>query len=399
MPEPGDDASVLVVDDNPANLDLLAQILGARGYRVRAVPSGAMALSSARLSPPDLILLDIKMPDLDGYATCQALKAEAATRDIPVIFISALDEAWDKVKAFQAGGSDYLTKPFYAEEVLVRARHQILLRRLQASLQERSASLAAANLELLELGKFKERFTAMVVHDLRSPLTSIGVILEALPLQADPAARERLAGLGQQALRNLLDLVNNLMEVSRGTEREIQVQAEPVRLPDLVQWAREAFLPQLEARRLRLDLAVAPDLPVLQADPKLVQRAVGNLVGNAIKFTPVGGEIGLHVGVLACYGVEERRSWLALSVKDSGRGIPEQELPFIFDPFHQVRVKDGNAGFGLGLAIVQRIMAAHRGRATVQSREGAGSTFTLLFPLPETGAGGAPARDGNGISG
>jgi sigma-B regulation protein RsbU (phosphoserine phosphatase) len=139
------EADILVVDDTPANLRLLAGMLGQRGYRVRPVPSGKLALRAIASAPPDLILLDIRMPEMDGYQVCQRLKADEGTRDIPVIFISALDELGDKVRAFQAGGVDYVTKPFQFEEVLARVETHLALRRLQVRLEEANRELEAAN--------------------------------------------------------------------------------------------------------------------------------------------------------------------------------------------------------------------------------------------------------------
>ncbi len=164
---------ILVVDDTPDNLHLLSTMLTEQGYKVRGAISGQMALMGAQAQPPDLILLDLNMPQMNGYAVCEALKVDPRTQDIPVIFISALDEVWDKVKAFNAGGVDYITKPFHLEEVVVRVESQLMLRRLQKTLQEQNhrlrqevadriqaeASLAEANQELRRYAEELERLT------------------------------------------------------------------------------------------------------------------------------------------------------------------------------------------------------------------------------------------------
>ena len=381
MSEPADEAAILIVDDNPANLDLLAQMLRTRGYRTRAVPSGAMAIESARFAPPDLVLLDIKMPGLDGYETCQAFKADPELREIPVIFISALDDAWDKVRAFQVGGADYLTKPFYAEEVLVRVRHQVLLQRMKQELIARARTLEEANLKLLEMDKMKERFTAMLVHDLRSPLTAISTAVSMIEEERQIPIGQ-VVQLAKRSLQNIFDMINDLMEVFRTSGSELRVDLEPARIVSIIQWTCEERQPEAAKKGICLALEMPPSLPEVQADIALVERMLGNLLGNAIKFTPPGGSVQVTAEEEQGSGVEQSQRWLALRVKDTGRGIPPDKLPFIFDPFMQVMRQDTGLGFGLGLAIVQRIMAAHKGRVTVQSQEGVGTTFSLLFPLP-----------------
>ena len=381
MQETMQEASILIVDDNPANLDLLAQILRTRGYRTRAVPSGAMAIESARLSPPDLILLDIKMPGLDGYETCRILKTDKGLQGIPVIFISALDDAWDKVRAFEVGGADYLTKPFYAEEVLVRVRHQVLLERMKRELVERARTLEEANLKLLEMDKMKERFTAMLVHDLRSPLTSISTAMDMID-EGRPIPIGQVVQLAKRSLQNILDMINDLMEVFRTSGRELCLELEVIQLAEVTRWTCQDKQPEAARKRIDLELDLPAGLPEVHVDVPLVERMLNNLLGNAIKFTPEGGRVQVVLEEERGTGVEQGRRWLALRVKDTGRGIPPEKLPFIFDPFMQVMRQDTSLGFGLGLAIVQRVMAAHKGRVSVQSQEGIGSTFSLLFPLP-----------------
>ncbi len=165
---------VLIVDDTPANLRLLYGMLGEQGYKVRLSPNGKLALMNAQAVPPDLILLDINMPGLSGYEVCEQLKADPRTRDIPVIFISALDQTEDKVKAFTLGGVDYVTKPFQVEEVLARVETHLALYTLQRQLAAANAELQEANAELEASNADLQAFAHTVAHDLKSPL---GIIL------------------------------------------------------------------------------------------------------------------------------------------------------------------------------------------------------------------------------
>ena len=165
--------NILVVDDTPANLRLLARILSEHGYKVRLIPNGSLVKGAIQTAPPDLILLDIKMPGLNGYEVCQRLKEDEQTRDIPVIFISALDETIDKVKAFGIGGVDYITKPFQLEEVLARVETHLSLRNLQRQYQQANAELLASNAALAASNQELDAFAHMVAHDLKNPLSLV----------------------------------------------------------------------------------------------------------------------------------------------------------------------------------------------------------------------------------
>ncbi len=367
MPDP-ENAAILILDDNPANLDMLEQLLSSCQYQVCAVPSGRLCLDSARHFPPDLIMLDIKMPEMDGYEVCRTLKADPALMDIPVIFLSALDDVWDKAEAFRTGGADYITKPFQAEEVLARVAYQVQLR-------QRTRSLELAHQKLLEMDRMKERFTAMLVHDLRSPLTAISCALEMA--QEEGGIPGDVLQAAQGAMESVMGLIKDLLDVFRTAKDELPLELQLISASELTRKAHRAHLPDSARRGIELELTVPPALPDLRADPRFVERALGNLLGNALKFTPRGGRVLLSADVRE----ESGERWLTLSVKDSGRGIPVDKLSAVFEPFSQVLGRDAGAGVGLGLAIVQRIMTAHGGRASVQSQEGTGSTFTLQFPL------------------
>jgi PleD family two-component response regulator len=187
-------ADILIVDDTPANLNVLSAILGKRGYRVRPAINGALALKAAQKAAPDLILLDVQMPEMDGYQVCRQLKGDAQTRDIPVIFISALDDVLDKVEAFQVGGVDYITKPFQIEEVLARVENQLALHQQREAI----ATLLARN----------EQLIALATQDLRPQLGQIAVWAAALRDGGDTALAEQIRASAREmsaALDGLLE--------------------------------------------------------------------------------------------------------------------------------------------------------------------------------------------------
>lgn len=371
--------TVLVVDDAPDDLKLLSGLLK-ESYRLKIANGGEKALGIARVEPPDLILLDILMPGMDGFEVCTVLKQEARLKDIPVVFISALDDVWDKVKAFRVGGADYVTKPFQAEEVLARVDYQLQLRGLRRQLEERNRILEDAYARLQELDQLKASFTAMMVHDLRSPLTGIQTLLDLYESQGS-IKPERLAHC-HQALQDILSMLNDLMELFRSEGGKIPLDVRRMAPKAIFEAVLDAFSPRASARGVTLELACPGLLPEIEVDPQKVNRILSNLIDNALKYTPPGGRILLDVCEVDGGGVDLGLRWLSISVTDTGQGIAPELLPYIFDPYRQTSKHDANLGFGLGLAIVQRLMAAHRGRVTVKSQIGVGTSFNLLFPIP-----------------
>lgn len=370
---------ILIVDDQAMNLDALSRLLQIRHYETAMVESGAEALEAVRAQPPDLILLDINMPGMDGFETCSRLKADPEMADIPVIFLSALGDSLDKVKAFKAGGADYVVKPFQVDEVAVRIAHQLRLQRLQAQLEDRNHHLEEAYLKLQELDHLKAGFTAMLIHDLRSPLTVLGVALETYASTGKlPGRLQEQAGQAYEKLRTLLEEV---LEVFRSEGGGMILSLDSVDPQDLAHRALSGL--EVSARAKGVDL-VPPkpgEHPALRVDGAKLERALANLVANAIKFTAAGGRVELNLALQEGQGVEAGLRFLAFTVKDTGRGIPADQLPYIFDPYRQTAKGDADLGFGLGLAIVQRIVAAHHGRLGVQSQVGVGTEFTLALPL------------------
>ncbi|WP_243383976.1 hybrid sensor histidine kinase/response regulator [Geothrix alkalitolerans] len=368
---------ILIVDDNAANLDLLGAVLRERQYRVRAVPSGAMALAAARRHPPELVMLDVNMPGMDGYETCEAFKQDPVLARIPIIFISALDDPLDKVRAFQVGGRDYVTKPFSAEEVLVRVEHQVNLGRLQRELEIQNQNLVDANLKLKEVNTLKTNFTTMLVHDLRSPLTVLRLVLERL--------REGSAGDGaldkaEASVGRIKTLLDEMLEIYRSESGQLPMEFGEI---EPGPWLKALMAPYpLRAASAGLEFQVGiPDgLPMIRADVSKLDRVLVNLVDNAFKFTPRGGAVRVEAGIEFGSGVEAGLRFLRLSVIDTGRGIPAGDLPYIFDPFRQSERSDASKGVGLGLAIVQRLVAAHKGQIRAQSQVGFGSSFSILLP-------------------
>ena len=371
-------SSILVVDDTPANLRLLSGMLEEQGYRVRPAPNGRLALRSAKDDPPDLILLDIMMPGMDGCEVCRCLKEDEDLRDIPVIFISALTETFDKVKAFRIGGMDYITKPFQFEEVRARVETHIGLRRLQIELEARNQELAHRNEELVRLEKLRDDLTHMIVHDLNNPLTAILGRAQLMRLSDEPLTETQQKSLLciEQAGNKLSRMIRNLLDISRMEEGRLELKWKPVRMEEIVQACVAEVKAMKASESHHVTVQMASDLPLVNGDRDLLSRVVMNLLCNGMRYTPVGGEI--HVEI-------ERSSEgeVQISVSDTGPGIAEEFQERVFEKFWQVEAKEAGqrVGSGLGLAFCRMAVDAHGGRIWVESEVGKGSTFRFTIPV------------------
>jgi len=356
--------NILVVDDTPANLQLLTEMLKERGYKVRPAPSGELALRGARAAPPDLILLDITMPGMDGFEVCSHLKADERLREIPVLFISALNETSDKVRAFQAGGVDYVTKPFNIEEVEARVRTHLDLRR-----QRRE--LAAGLARMRELEKLRDSLTHMIAHDMKSPLSAIQMTLELIEplLPASDAGAARVLHGAKVSVSTILEMIAQMLDVSRMEAGALKPVFAPGNVPETVRSAVEAQRILAGDRRL----VFASGGPFLtDFDAELLRRVVGNLVGNAVKFTRPEGEIRITV--------TPKGEAVRVEVADDGVGIAPEHHARIFTKFGQVEGPGARAGTGLGLTFARMAVEAHGGEIGMDSAQGRGSTFWLTLP-------------------
>jgi two-component system sensor histidine kinase/response regulator len=359
-------ASILIVDDTIDNLRLMTSMLSQQGYEARPVPNGRLALQAVEHDPPDLILLDINMPAMNGYEVCERLKAQASTRDIPVIFVSALDETMDKVKAFGVGGSDYVTKPLQYEEVFARVECQLALRRAHLELETSYRNLR-------ELEQLRDNLVHMIVHDMRSPL---GVLLahgfflkQNLGTRISPEHAQDIDAL-LEAGERLESMASNVLDVSRLESARMPVEATSCDLDELVQ----TVVGSLQALQPERSIVVDTRGSVAtRCDRVLIMRVIENLIGNGLKHTPAGRP--LHVSIL------EERASVRVSVQDEGPGIPADFQDKVFEKFGALAVpRQHFHSVGLGLAMCKLTLAAHGGAIGVESQEGHGSRFWFTLP-------------------
>jgi two-component system sensor histidine kinase/response regulator len=367
--------SVLIVDDTPNNLRLLSAMLRREGHDVRIAITGTAALKTIRVELPDLILLDINMPQMDGYEICKLLKANEQSCDIPVIFLSAFDGAIDKVKAFQVGGADYIAKPFQIEEVLARVHHQLTLQSMKHDLETAKADALRALERERELNRLKSEFISILSHDFRTPLTSIQGFSHLL--QEHVMGRQLLSTEKQEryfnkidgAVEHLLQLLDKILLVSTHNSEDISCQPVLVDLQIFCQHLVETLQPSF---RCPIRITCQSERTQAEVDPILLQQILTNLLANAVKYSPDGEEV--------CLDFYCQEDSVRFQVRDRGIGIPEKNLLHIFEMFYRCSNVGSIDGTGLGLAAVKKCVEVHQGKISVESQEGVGSTFTVVLP-------------------
>ncbi len=387
-------ASILIVDDIIDNLKVLSTTLEQQNYKVRCAKNGFMALQAARKIFPDLILLDIQMPDLNGYEVCQRLKADPQTRHIPVIFLSALDDVLDKQKAFAVGGVDYITKPFEVEEVLARVATHLELQNVRQFLEEqvkkRTIELTKALKQADAANIAKSQFIANMSHELRTPLSAIigySEILEEeskdLDIEKEQIFLPDLEKIHSSA-HHLLEIINNILDLSKIEAGKMELYLEKAEISAILEEVVGIIQPLVHQNLNTLIVEYPKRSITLYTDVFKVRQSLLNLLSNANKFTTVG-EITLSV---KC-DRRNQQDYIYFQVKDNGIGITETEMKKLFTAFGQVdsSISRKYGGTGLGLILTQEFCQMMGGEIMVESTPGKGSCFTIKLPaivdLPE----------------
>ncbi|VXD16647.1 Histidine kinase response regulator hybrid protein [Planktothrix serta PCC 8927] len=364
---------ILIVDDTPDNLRLLSKTLSEQGYEVQCAINGKLALMAVKHEPPDLILLDIKMPEMDGYQVCEVLKSQEKTAGIPVIFLSALDDVFDKVKAFTVGGVDYITKPFQVEEVFARIENQLTIRRLQKQLQDKNLKLEHLNQELQRSNRELEEFAYVVSHDLQQPLQTITGFAELLlalksEINLEQEADEYVAPILDEGIR-MQELIKDLLEYSRvGTKKR---KFEATDCQDVFRKSLAHLHSAIEESRA---IITSEPLPTVMADRIQMGQLFQNLIGNGIKYQRPNVQPKIVISVQ-----EKPQEWL-FKVEDNGIGIKPENFDRIFQVFQRLHTNQEYPGTGVGLAICKKIIDRHRGKIWIESEWGIGTTFYFTLP-------------------
>lgn len=379
---PGHQGNIMIVDDNPANLKLLEEMLLQRGHQVRSFPLGRLALAAALKTPPSLFLLDINMPEMNGYEVCKRLKCSEVLSGIPVIFLSALNETQDKVAAFRSGAVDYISKPFQFEEVHARVETHLKIHGLQCALRlqnerletavaARTCELAEANQRLKILDRSKSEFLSLISHELRTPLNGLlgvgEIMLEEVPSTQE---NEELREVFQDSARRILSIVDDALllteiDVSGKQFRFAQVSLRAVLSLAIVKTAEFAASSgvgvALPAPSMEFDFVLG--------DKNLLVRAFAALLETAIRFSGKGETVYVAQDV--------RPDWVRVVIDSRGKTIPGAALPKFFDLFAIGEAGTPGRDLGLGPAVAYRILSLFGASAGVENRDLSGITLTL----------------------
>ena len=372
-------AGILIVDDNSENLTVLSSLLS-KEYDVSVAKSGERALEilqSGRLF--DLILLDIIMPEMDGFKLCSLIKADERFKDIPIIFISALTEIESKVKGFQMGGVDYITKPFQKEEVLARVKTHLTIRELTSELIEKNKRLEETNKKLMELERLRENLTNMIIHDMRSPLTAIMSMFELLKMELEGKAEPQVMhyiGSGMSSAKSLIEMINSLLDISRLEEGKMPLEISRNRIGEIVDDAMKSLEPLIIGSKYEVRVEKnGLENVVVNCDREIIKRVILNLVTNSLKHSMSKSPIKVTVSL--------EDGFVVVSVIDDGIGIPKEYHQKIFEKFGQVEMRERRQKYstGLGLTFCKLAIEAHNGRIGLESEAGKGSRFFFMLPV------------------
>lgn len=361
---------ILIVDDDRINIRILSSILQNEGFVITESDSGESALALYDEIKPDLVLMDVMLPGIDGFAVCRELRERHGDNAAPVIFITAKTESDDIVEGLAAGGVDYLPKPFRRKESLARIRTHLQNRILSEQQKALVEQLKAVN-------QAKNKLLGMAAHDLRNPLASIrglaeflcdGTVGQLTPDQHD------LANTIFETSQSMLTLLNELLDVATIEAGELKLHKEPHNLSELLEKA--VYLNNINAARKNTKIHYSPpeEAPIVRIDPAKIKQVIDNLLSNAVKYSPPGSNVNVRIsGYHPAFTV---------AVQDQGPGIPENERHQLFKDFMTLSAKPtgGEKATGLGLAICRKIVEAHRGAITATNLPQGGCEFSVMLP-------------------
>ena len=383
MSETGN-GNILVVDDTPQTLQLLVAILSGANYTVRPADSGALALASVLAYPPELVLLDVNMPEMSGFEVCRQLKQNPATQAIPVVFLSGLTDLDDRVQGFQLGAVDFVAKPFQRDELLARVSTHLQLARLQKDLisevAKQTRDLQGAYQELAKASRLKDEFLSTMSHELRTPLTAVIGMAQILhagaygPLNREQAeAIEVVEGSG----RKLLQMINDILDYNQVDAGKVELQLAECPIVELVNAVLENVRSKAAEKHIELSCRFYQQESLLWLVVRHMRRVLLFLLDNAVKFSSSGG----IVGIIVRYSIVQHR--IEFEVWDGGPGIAEADLPKLFKPFLQLDggLNRSHEGSGLGLALAGKLARLLGGEIRVTSQLNAGSRFIVSLPL------------------
>lgn len=366
---------ILIVEDNQENIDLLYYFLTPQGYDLTAVMDGLEAIKSIESEKPDLILLDIMLPKLDGFAVCERLKKDNETKSIPIIMLTALKDLKDKIKSLEVGADDFISKPFENVELLARVKSLLRMKEYHDEIEKKSLELEKKNQSLLKMDDFKEDLINLIVHDMKNPLFVIQGNLQMMSMGMEKEALEyvkKYTSRIERSSQQLLRMVVNLLDISRIQEGSIELKKEQVDIKQLINDTTKNLkdLPENETKEIIVDLD--EDISYISSDKSIMERVLDNLIGFAAHNVEEKGKISIKME-------KNKNDSIYLAVVDNGTQIPKKFHDKIFEKFSQAEIKQNGykVGRALGLTFCKMAIEAHGGSMTLDLENPVGNRFVI----------------------
>lgn len=357
-------ARILVVDDQPANIQMIGAVLGGLGHEIIPAADGATALKRMAIRPPDIILLDVLMPRMDGYEVCRQVKENPEWKDIPIIFLSAADDKDLIVRALNAGGVDYITKPFNHAELISRVHTQF--------------SLKIARDRLKQLAEDKDELLGILAHDMKNHLGGMNMSAVLLCEQIEQIQNERLTRLSENILYSSAQMLSFVKEFLANTASDSAFVVQPgvVNFAEMAGNVARQYQEAAAGKSLKIQTFFPLEDTTVIADVSALNQVLDNLLSNAVKFSPPDRKI--HVSVILADGHVE------CAIKDEGPGFTPEDKTKMFKRYGRLSARPtaGEPSTGLGLSIVRKLVLAMNGELSCQSEPGQGATFTIKLPRP-----------------
>jgi signal transduction histidine kinase len=371
------DRLILIVDDNTTNLRVINDYLKELGFRTLMARNGESCIKRAQYGRPDIILLDVLMPGIDGFETCRLLKKNEITRDIPVIFLTALASEDEKVKGFDVGAVDYITKPIQQREVLARLSTHL-------KIQTQARELQAKNKALTELNLSKDKFFSIVAHDLKGPFMPLLGNAELIAEMADTMEPAEIKKIGEgihHSAQRVFDLLENLLQWASMQMGRMEYKPTSINLQQIVQQSIEPWIDSSNSKKIILENRVVDNLFVY-ADKNMLSMVIRNLINNALKFTPNGGRIAIDANDLGVINQGKNPKLIKISVSDTGVGINQEDIDKLFkiEVHHSTTGTANETGTGLGLIMCKEMVEMNGGKIWVESKLGSGTVVKFTIP-------------------
>lgn len=375
---------ILVVDDVQSNVLLLKALLGREGFGIVYAMNGTEALEKVKSEHPDLILLDVMMPDMDGFEVAGHLKVEPEQAEIPIIFLTALNDSASVVKGFQLGANDFISKPFRREELLIRVEHQL-------SLVDARRVILRQTEELRKTIAGRDKLYSVIAHDLRSPMASIKMLCNTIMMSIDPQTVPgdvfEMLEMTNKTAEEVFSLLDNLLKWTKSQLGKLSNVPQPIDMVGLVDGVIEVFKPIAESKLISLELDSEVEFINVIVDIEMIKSVVRNLISNAIKFSHKNTVVMVHVKVQDVMDENKTEEGngkeVLVTVSDRGCGIKKEDQEKLLNESTHFTTfgTDSEEGSGLGLLLCKDFVSKNHGRLWFTSEEGVGSNFNFTIPI------------------